>query len=484
MGEQIHSDEGIHLIVIGAGLAGLSAALSTKLANPAHQVTVLETVKELQEVGVSHPLFHMSLVPFNFTDPQTTQFRLTIIIPSSNHHLNKPITNPPPKAGLQITPNGTRLISAWGLSPQLAPLATVPSAITVHRYDGTKLLADEPALQAKLYARYGHPFWDLHRVDLQQAMVSRCAELGVDIVLNARAVKVDFDDATVYLHDGRIVEGDVVLLADGLWSQIRPQFLGKPSPAILTGDLAYRITIRVDELEGEDAEELRAFVKDAKVNFWIGPRSHCVGYPVRAGQVYNLVLLCPDDLPGGVVKAQGDMDEMRMRFEGWDPVLRKFLRQVKGVVHKWKLMWLDALPEWANEKGRFFMAGDCCHPMLPYLAQGANSSLEDGAVLGSLLGKVKKGDMERQLPCVSKIYQNLRMVRGRKIQLETFKQRNDSHMEDGEEQEKRDALMVSQLGKELKAPFPSRWTCPEIQPFLYGYDAYAEAEKAFQENPF
>ncbi|KAL2131684.1 hypothetical protein VTI74DRAFT_4751 [Chaetomium olivicolor] len=335
-----------------------------------------------------------------------------------------------------------------------------------------------------MHGRYGHPFWDVHRVDLQQAMVARCRELGVDIRLDSRAARVDFDQAVVELRDGRLVRGDAVLLADGLWSEIRGQFMGRESRAVETGDLAYRIAIGVDEIEGEDAEELRGWVRRATVNFWIGPGAHCVGYSVRGGKVYNLVFLCPDDLPGGVVKLEGDMDAMRERFKGWDPLLVKFLRQVKGTVHKWRLMWLDALPEWANDKGTFFMAGDCCHPMLPYLAQGANSSLEDGGVFGSLLGRVRRSEMERQLPCVSRLYQKLRMERGRKIQLETFKQRDDSHMEDGEAQEKRDALMVSMLGKEVKAPFPSRWTCPEIQPFLYGYDAYAEAEKAYQENPF
>src|SRR3954466_11462752 len=90
-----------------------------------------------------------------------------------------------------------------------------------------------------------------------------------------------------------------------------------------------------------------------------------------------------------------------------------------------------------------YNSGDACHPMLPYLAQGANSSLEDGAVLGSLLGRVRRSEKRRQLPCVSTLYQKLRMERGRKIQLETFRQRDDSHMEDGEAQEKRDALMIS-----------------------------------------
>ncbi|KAK4223865.1 hypothetical protein QBC38DRAFT_36886 [Podospora fimiseda] len=431
-------NEGIHLVIIGAGLAGLAAALSTKLANPTHKVTILETVKELQEIG----------------------------------------------AGLQITPNGTRLLHAWRLSPVLAPLAAVPSSLSVHRYDGTRLLAHEPNFQTQCLSRYAHPFWDVHRVDLQREMVAKCISLGVELRLGARAVDVHFASATVKLQSGELIQGDVVLLTDGLWSAIRPKFLGKPSPAILTGDLAYRITLRADELTGPDADELRNWIRNPTVNFWLGPKAHCVGYSVSGGEVYNLVFLCPDDLPLEVVKLEGSLDEMKQKFAGWDPLLLKFLAQVKGV-HKWKLMWLDALPEWANKEGTFFMAGDCCHPMLPYLAQGANSSLEDGAIFGSLLGKVSKAGMKEQLPCVSRIYQKLRMERGRMIQLESFKQRDDSHMEDGPEQEKRDALMTKQLGKdELEAPFPSRWTCPAIQPILYGYDAYAEAEKAYRESPF
>lgn len=367
----------------------------------------------------------------------------------------------------------------------------MPTTLSVRRYDGTRLLAHEPDLQGRVRARYGHPFWDLHRVDLQQAMVARCAELGVAISLGSRAVRVDFDAAVVHLADGRAVRGDAVLLADGLWSAIRSDFVGRPCPAVRTGDLAYRVSLRRDDIRGDDPEddELRARVAHPQVDFWIGPRAHCVGYSVRGGDAYNLVFLCPDDdLPPGVAKVEGDVAEMMERFSGWDPLLLRFLRHVPGgaagVVHKWRLMWLDALPDWANDAGTFYMAGDCCHPMLPYLAQGANSSLEDGAVLGSLLGRVRRSEMGRQLPRVARLYQELRQQRGWRIQLETFKQRDDSHMEDGERQEKRDALMLSMLGKEIKAPFPSRWTCPEIQPFLYGYDAYAEAERAYQENPF
>ncbi|KAL2075156.1 hypothetical protein VTL71DRAFT_98 [Oculimacula yallundae] len=430
--------EGINVIIIGAGLAGLAAAISTKLGNPNHKVTILESVKELQEIG----------------------------------------------AGLQLTPNATRLFKPWGIYDTLSPKATFPIALSVHRYDGTKLLAHEPNFQTQIDERYGSPFWGMHRVDLQRAMASRCAELGVVIRLGARVIDVDFSMVEVKLSDGEIIDGDVIICADGLWSSTRARFLGKPSPPILTGDLAYRIVINTSDLTGPDAAELQKFIRDSTVNFWIGPETHVVAYTMRAGEVYNIVLLCPDNLPPGVSKSDGDVEEMKKLFEGWDPILRKFLDQVKGVA-KWKLMYLDTLEEWINEEGTFVMLGDSCHPMLPYLAQGANSSLEDGAVIGALLGKVEGGTgKEEQLKRCARLYQGLRKERGEGIQGETFKQRRDFHLKDGKEQEERDKLMLSMLGGESKADFPSRWTCPRVQRWLYGYDAYKEVEEAFAKESF
>jgi salicylate hydroxylase len=321
-------------------------------------------------------------------------------------------------------------------------------------------------------------------VDLQRAMAARCQELGVVLRLNSKAASVNFEEAEVSIEGGEKVKGDVVLCTDGLWSSIRAQFLRKPSPAILTGDLAYRIVINTSDLTGPDADELSKFVQDSHVNFWVGPGTHVVAYTMRAGSVYNIVLLCPDNLPESVTKSEGDIEEMKALFQGWDPVLCKFLNQVKGVA-KWKLMWLDTLPEWANKEGTFLMAGDCCHPMLPYLAQGANSSLEDGAVLGYLLGKVEKGRKGEQLVKVARMYQELRKQRGEDIAKETFKQREDFHLPDGETQRVRDEVFARAQGKEEpEGDYPSRWTCPRVQRWLYGYDAYEEVAGAFARDPF
>jgi salicylate hydroxylase len=139
------------------------------------------------------------------------------------------------------------------------------------------------------------------------------------------------------------------------------------------------------------------------------------------------------------------------------------------------------MDSWVNPQSNLVLMGDSCHPMLPYLAQGANSSIEDGAVLGLLLAP-KYFASKSQLPGTLQLFQHLRKSRGEGIARETFKQRKDFHMRDGSEQEQRDLLMLSMLGKELKGPFPSRWTCPEVQPWLYGYDAKKEVEAAVAER--
>jgi salicylate hydroxylase len=135
------------------------------------------------------------------------------------------------------------------------------------------------------------------------------------------------------------------------------------------------------------------------------------------------------------------------------------------------------MESWVNPQNNLVLIGDSCHPMLPYLAQGANSSIEDGAVLGLLLAP-ELFKSHAQLPETLQLFQHMRKTRGESIVRETFKQRKALHLRDGPEQEERDRLMLSMLGEEIRGAFPSRWTCPEVQPWLYGYDAVKEVEAA------
>lgn len=439
--------EGAHqkldVVIVGAGLAGLAAAISCALAN--HNIIVLEGARQLTEIG----------------------------------------------AGLQITPNASRLFQAWGIESDIEALAAEPTLLAVHRYSDGRVLAQENGFDQNIRRKYGAPFIDMHRVDLQKILYQRATHLGVDVRLNHRILSVD--DTTgmrprVVVESGKSLECDVVIGADGLWSKCRESMLGKVDAPLPTGDLAYRIVLEIDKITDS---ELKARVSNPEVHFWIGPQAHAVGYSLRGGTMYNIVLLCPDDLPPGMSRLNGSVGEMQDLFTNWDPILTRFLGQVEKV-DKWKLMHREEVPSWTNRQKNFLLIGDSCHPMLPYLAQGANSSIEDGAVLGRLLSYVHSKD---QVPWAVELYEGLRKSRSEMIVRETFHQRDAFHMADGDAQIERDHLFRSQLGKDISTKFPSRWsvhpycnffisthmlcrTCPEVQPWLYGYDAIKEADNA------
>ncbi|KAK5072596.1 hypothetical protein LTR51_005234 [Lithohypha guttulata] len=425
------SQERLSVVVVGAGIAGLSAAVASALAG--HRVTVLEGAKELAEIG----------------------------------------------AGFQITPNASKILFRWGLEPKMKETWAVPSSCTVHRYTG-KVLAYEETFADNNMRKYSAPFVDMHRMDMQRLLYEKAVGLGVVVKLNTRVASIRQSEAggpEVVCKDDTIISGDLVVGADGLWSRCRESLLGATDHPLPTGDLAYRITLTLDQIKDED---LRKFVSEPTLHFWIGPGTHAVGYSMKSGSMYNLVLLTPDDLPPEVSRRPGSTEEMRVLFDGWDPLLTRMLGCVE-TVDKWKLMHRAELPSWTNSAKNFVLIGDSCHPMLPYLAQGANSSIEDGAVLGKVLSYVKT---RQQLPKAVELFEKLRKSRGEKVARETFHQRHDFHMEDGPEQEERDKIFASQLGKnEPEVKFPSRWNCPEVQPWLYGYDADKEVEAAMKEWP-
>jgi salicylate hydroxylase len=304
---QVSQEARLRVIIVGAGLSGIATAISAALSG--QSVEVIEQAQELAEVG----------------------------------------------AGLQITPNASRLLKYWKLRDSLWEAAAEPTKLTVHRYSG-EVLAHDGAFDKGIRAKYDNaPFVDLHRVDLQQGLYARAQDLGVTFHLGERIERIDFDTTTVHSVAGKHYTGDLIVAADGLWSQCREAFEGRKDEPLPTGDLAYRIVLTSDQVTDP---ELKALVENPEVHFWIGPGAHAVGYSVRGGKMYNIVLLVPDNLPPGVSRQPGSVEEMKELFVGWDPwyvhlvrhenaranhlfhfSLNKFLNYVtSGSIDKWKLM--------------------------------------------------------------------------------------------------------------------------------------------------
>ena len=221
-------------------------------------------------------------------------------------------------AGLQITPNSSKLLARWGLSESLWKSIAKPDALNIRRYSDGKILFGEQDYGRYIEQKYGSAFVDIHRVDLQIALFNRAKELGVEFKFGCRVNDIEMDDARVISSSGDVFKADLIIGADGLWSRCREILLGnqdKPNP---TGDIAYRITLKATDIP---VGELRDRVANPALNIWFGPDSHVVSYSVRNGTTINIVLTAPDDLPPDVSKQPGSVEEVRQLFSTWDPVL-------------------------------------------------------------------------------------------------------------------------------------------------------------------
>ncbi|KAL2002286.1 hypothetical protein VTN02DRAFT_264 [Thermoascus thermophilus] len=407
--------EQLEVIIVGAGLGGLGAAISILLAG--HKVIVLESAHELGEIG----------------------------------------------AGIQILPNASRLLRYWGLEEACSKYASTPGACSMYNWKGERLSSLSLVESGK---RYGSPFWDFHRADLHSCLYQRALELGADVRTNSRVDGVEYQydppRATAVLTDGRRVTADLVVGADGIVSRTRECFLGRHDPPTPTGDQAYRVLLDLREIELE--EDVQTMLDTKEVHYWMGPGCHAVCYLLRGGRYLNMVLLVPDDIPdGGARTVEGNVTEMRQLFEKQQLRIGKILAHCESV-HKWKLCIRHELPRWNHPSGTFTMLGDAVHATLPYLASGAGMSLEDGAVLGECLARIqKKSDVKLAL----RVYEACRKKRTSKIVERGNLQQYLYHLPDGPEQEERDRIMRM---NPTPPGDPLVWRDPELSPWLLGYD--------------
>lgn len=296
--------------------------------------------------------------------------------------------------------------------------------------------------------------------------------LGVAIKLNSRVEGIDFEKPAVHITGAPNLEVDLILGADGLKSVCREALLGHSDPPRLTGDLAYRIVVKAEDMMKHP--NLVELASKPAINYWMGPDAHAVCYLLKGGGLYNIVLACPDNLPELVNSAQADIQEMRDFFENWDPRLKTLLSIVQET-SKWRLQNSEEMGHWSHPSGNFALLGDACHATLPYLASGAAMAVEDGAFLGALFDRIST---KAQVPDLLVIYESLRKARTTRVVKNSSHYRDIFHMPDGGKQRERDRQLVEYNDEPFEG-YPNKWRDPSFQPWLWGYDVDKEVEKAW-----
>jgi salicylate hydroxylase len=317
----------------------------------------------------------------------------------------------------------------------------------------------------------GHPYLHIHRADYHKILVEEAERLGVKIQLNSVVTMVDMAKPSIHVKNRPEFKADIVLGGDGLKSICRETLLDRPDPPHLTGDLAYRIIVKAEDMKKHPL--LKELAAKPAINYWMGPDAHAVCYLLKGGGLYNIVLACPDNLPEMVNMAKADVQEMREFFSEWDPQLRALLDLVQET-SKWRLQNSEEMKVWSHPNGHFALLGDACHATLPYLAQGAAMAIEDGAVLGELFGRITRTS---QLTDLLIIYEAIRKSRTTRVVKGSTFQRDIFHMHDGPRQAERDRQL---LEHEPFEGYPNRWADPVFQKFLFSYDAKEEVESAWR----
>ena len=325
------------LLIAGGGIGALAAALSS--ARAGWQVRLYEKAEVFSEVG----------------------------------------------AGLQLGPNATRILQGWGLGQALERLAAFPDKLLVRSAPSGRELASL-SLGSRCQQRYGAPYATLHRADLH-SMLLDSVRLRPEVKLHLNSPVTGYTDTPEGVQlawaDGYSVEGDALIGADGLWSQVRLQTL-EDHVAQPTGHLAYRALVRQIDLPKS--------LRSQQVSVWLGPDMHLVSYPVRGGEWLNVVMFTQGQVPDD----HQDWDHAGLR----DNVLTATaghcaeLTALVEAVPAWRLWALCDRPPVASAAqmalGRVALLGDAAHPMPPYLAQGAGMAIEDAAELGRCLAGVVK----------------------------------------------------------------------------------------------
>ena len=338
------------ILIAGAGIGGLTAGAS--LLQAGYDVTIFEQASELSEIG----------------------------------------------AGLQISANATHVLHHLGLGARLAEVGVRPGAYVFRLHDTGEEI-HRFALSDEHERLHGAPYYQLHRADVHTLLAAKVIKLKADAIrLNCRVTGFEEsgDSVKLRLADGTIVQGDLLVGADGLKSVISQQIVGNV-PATYTGDAAWRITVPVERLPQNFMDQV--------MMVWMGPGRHVVTYYLRAGALLNFVgLVETDEVSEESWTAKFPWERFKQDFEGWHADVQTIVDAAdRDGCYRWSLHYRPAITNWSTRRAT--LLGDSVHPTLPYLAQGACMAIEDGAVLTRAL------DHADSIPDALQLYQRNRVDR-------------------------------------------------------------------------
>ncbi|WIM14381.1 FAD-dependent monooxygenase [Enhydrobacter sp.] len=329
-------------------------------------------------------------------------------------------------AGIQISPNASRLLHRLGLGPAMDAVGVRPLAVHQRRWDNGRTLQRAP-VGREVEAIFGAPYYHFHRADLAtllaDALPPERLHLGHKLLDLARKG----ERVTACFENGATAEADLLVGADGIHSRVRHLLFGPEKPRF-TGCVAWRGLV--------PAERIKHLGIEVASHNWMGPDGHVVHYWVAGGRMMNVVCVVEHgDWTKESWTDRGEVADVLARYEGWHPTVRALIGAFPETF-VWALHDRAELPRWSDR--RVTLLGDACHPMLPMMAQGAAQSIEDGAALASLL-KAMPGD----IPSALARYEAVRKPRATKLQQASAANRKRFHLPDGPEQQKRDEAMAA-----------------------------------------
>ncbi|WP_096668356.1 3-hydroxybenzoate 6-monooxygenase [Polaromonas sp. AET17H-212] len=386
------------IIIAGGGIGGLATALV--LARDGHAVTVLEQATSFGEIG----------------------------------------------AGIQLGPNIFKMFAWLGLTDVVSKVSFFPPGLGMNDVRTGEKVVRVP-LGDVSRAIYGFPYGVIYRADLHQVFLDACRELP-NITLRTQAKLESFeqtaDSVRVRLVGGETLPGVALIGADGLWSKVREAVVGDGKPRV-SGHIAYRAVLK--------REDVPTHLWSDDVLLWGGEKTHLVHYPLRRGELFNLVAVFHSSKYDEGWNTFGDPAELTERFRDACPQVRELL----GKIETWK-MWVlcdrEPVKNWTDR--RVTLLGDAAHPMLQYLAQGAGQAIEDAVVLREAL-RFARNDV----PLAFQKYQQARYLRTGRVQL-TARFYGDIYHAAGVQRELRNQLF--QGGQESAGFAGLKWMYDGIEP--------------------